>query len=221
MFQLSNTAHTEPHSCSHGSVGKSRPMRARMSDLKRCTNSFRSSTSSSVSSWTPFFSLTMSMMTSNGSWSSLDTGFSPITTSPYICTKRRYESQAKRSLLDLRAKPTTASSFRPRFKMVSIMPGMEARAPERTDSSSGSSALPNCLPISVSKNFTPSSTSPWIMVRTASRPCSVNAVQASVLMVKPEGTVMPSLHISARLAPLPPSRFFMAAAPSVRVLPKR
>jgi len=44
---------------------------------------------------------------------------------------------------------------------------------------------------------------------------------ASVLMVKPEGTVMPSRHISARLAPLPPSRFFMAAAPSVRELPKR
>jgi hypothetical protein len=39
--------------------------------------------------------------------------------------------------------------------MVSIMPGMEARAPERTDSSSGSLALPNCLPISVSRNFTP------------------------------------------------------------------
>jgi hypothetical protein len=39
----------------------------------------------------------------------------------------------------------------------------------------------------------------------------VKAVQASVLMVKPEGTVMPRRHISARLAPLPPSRFFMAA----------
>jgi hypothetical protein len=49
----------------------------------------------------------------------------------------------------------------------------------------------------------------------------VNTVQASVLMVKPEGTVMPSRHISARLAPLPPSRFFIAAAPSVRELPNR
>jgi hypothetical protein len=44
----------------------------------------------------------------------------------------------------------------------------------------------------------------------------VKTVQASVLMVKPLGTVMPRRHISARLAPLPPSRFFMAAAPSVR-----
>jgi hypothetical protein len=34
------------------------------------------------------------------------------------------------------------------------------------------------------------------------------------------GTVMPSRHISARLAPLPPSRFFMLAAPSVREVPK-
>ena len=39
------------------------------------------------------------------------------------------------------------------------------------------------------------------------------------LMVKPEGTEMPSRHISARLAPLPPSRSFIAAAPSVRELP--
>ena len=195
-------------------------MRARIKDLKRCTNSFRSSVSSSVSSFTPFLSFTISMMTSNGSWSSLETGFSPITTSPYICTKRRYESQAKRALLDLRASPTTASSFRPRFKMVSIMPGMEARAPERTESNSGSSALPNCLPISASTNFTPARTSPTISWYTASRPVAVNAVQAWVLMVKPEGTVMPRRHISAKLAPLPPSRFFMAAAPSVRLLPK-
>jgi hypothetical protein len=34
--------------------------------------------------------------------------------------------------------------------MVSIMPGIEARAPERTDSSSGSAASPKRLPISCS-----------------------------------------------------------------------
>ena len=38
----------------------------------------------------------------------------------------------------LAVKPATASSFRPRFRMVSIMPGIEAREPERTETSSGS-----------------------------------------------------------------------------------
>ena len=35
--------------------------------------------------------------------------------------------------------------------MVSIMPGMEARAPERTLISSGSAAAPNFLPVSASR----------------------------------------------------------------------
>ena len=125
-------------------------MRARISALKRATSSFRSAASSSVSSATPFFVLTISIITSKGSWSSFDTGFSPITTSPYICTKRRYESQAKRSSPAFLARPTTASSFKPRLRMVSIMPGIDARAPERTDSNSGSAASPNFLPISFS-----------------------------------------------------------------------
>ena len=37
------------------------------------------------------------------------------------------------------------SSLRPRFSTVSIMPGMEKGAPERTDTSSGSSASPSLL----------------------------------------------------------------------------
>jgi len=105
--------------------------------------------------------------------------------------------------------------------MVSIMPGMEARAPERTDSSRGSAALPKVLPISCSTKATLCRTSASISRMACSLPCSVKAVQASVLMVNPEGTVMPRRHISARLAPFPPSRFFMEAAPSVRVLPNR
>ena len=40
----------------------------------------------------------------------------------------------------------TTSSFRPRFRMVSIMPGMEARAPERTETSRGFFRSPNFLP---------------------------------------------------------------------------
>ena len=47
-------------------------------------------------------------------------------------------SYAKRSLPVLRARLRTVSSLRPRLRTVSIMPGMEARAPERTETSSGS-----------------------------------------------------------------------------------
>jgi hypothetical protein len=90
--------------------------------------------------------------------------------------------------------------------MVSIMPGIEARAPERTDSSSGSAALPKRLPICCSTKATPARTSASISRSAWSLPCSVNTVQASVLMVKPLGTVMPRRHISARLAPLPPQQ---------------
>ena len=44
---------------------------------------------------------------------------------------------------------------------------------------------------------------------------SKNSVQHSVVIVKPEGTGMPSVLISAKFAPFPPSRFFMLALPSV------
>src|SRR5438445_13301013 len=39
-------------------------------------------------------------------------------------------------------------------------------------------------------------------------------------MVKPGGTGRPRLHISARLAPLPPSRFLSPARPSAAPSPK-
>ena len=57
--------------------------------LKSFTRFLRSSTSSSVSSFTPLSSLTLSMISSKGSMSFLLLGFMPRTTSPYICTKRR------------------------------------------------------------------------------------------------------------------------------------
>ena len=41
-------------------------------------------------------------------------------------------------------------------------------------------------------------------------------LHVSVVMVKPWGTGMPSEVISARLAPLPPSRFLMVALPSLK-----
>ena len=70
----------------------------------------------------------------------------PSTTSPYIWISRRYESYAKRSLPVVFASPATASSLRPRLRIVSIIPGIETAAPERTETSSGSSGSPNRFP---------------------------------------------------------------------------
>ena len=61
----------------------------------------------------------------------------PSTTSPYIWISRRYESSANRAFPVVRARPSTAASFSPRLRIVSIIPGMEIAAPERTDTSSG------------------------------------------------------------------------------------
>src|SRR4029450_5288519 len=69
-----------------------------------------------------------------------------MTTSPYICRKRRYESQANRALFVFFATISTTLSFIPRFRMVSIIPGMESRAPDRTDTSKGRSSSPNFFP---------------------------------------------------------------------------
>jgi hypothetical protein len=38
--------------------------------------------------------------------------------------------------------PSTLSSFRPTFRTVSIIPGIEKGAPDRTETNSGSRALP-------------------------------------------------------------------------------
>ena len=46
--------------------------------------------------------------------------------------------------------------------MVSIMPGMEARAPERTETSRGLSMSPNFLPVICSSLVTYSMIWPWI-----------------------------------------------------------
>ena len=40
-------------------------------------------------------------------------------------------------------------------------------------------------------------------------------------MVKPAGTGIPSLHISARFAPLPPNKFFIEPSPSATLPPKK
>ena len=46
------------------------------------------------------------------------------------------------------ARPSTDLSLRPRLRMVSIMPGMEARAPERTETRREVAASPNFAQVS-------------------------------------------------------------------------
>ena len=48
------------------------------------------------------------------------------------------------------ASPSTTSSFKPRFRMVSIMPGIDCADPERTLTSSGSRTSPSFFPVSFS-----------------------------------------------------------------------
>ncbi len=65
----------------------------------------------------------------------------------------------------------TVFSFRPMFRTVSIMPGMDSRAPERQESSSGFVSQPNLAPIVSSilprafstSSFTPAGYSPFVL----------------------------------------------------------
>ena len=49
----------------------------------------------------------------------------------------RYESHENRGFFVCSAKPSTVFSFNPKFKIVSIIPGIEIAAPERTETNNG------------------------------------------------------------------------------------
>ena len=94
------------------------------------------------------------------------------------------------------------------------MPGIDSRAPERTDTSSGSSSSPSFLPACSSRRSSAAAISSAIPSGTS--PLFMYATQASVVIVKPAGTrSAPSTRvISATFAPLPPSRSRMSREPS-------
>ena len=96
---------------------------------------------------------------------------------------------------------------------MSIIPGIENGAPERTDTSSGSVGSPRRLPILASSAVSDAATS---SIRPSGiwSPAAMYALHASVVIVKPGGTGSPSFVISARFAPLPPSRYFCSFEPS-------
>ena len=86
---------------------------------------------------------------------------------------------------------------------MSIIPGIETAAPERTETSSGSCVVAEALaglrlePARCARSISSS--------RPAGRPPSrMYARHASVVIVKPAGTGTPSCVISARPIPFPP-----------------
>ena len=138
----SKTARTARRSCSRASCGKSSPGLLLVDALEGLDEPARGRRASrSMSCSTPRSRL-RSPSACSKRWPSI-----PSTTSPYIWISRRYESWAKRALPVARARPATASSFRPRLRIVSIIPGIEIAAPERTETSSGSSVSPKRLPV--------------------------------------------------------------------------
>ncbi len=77
----------------------------------------------------------------------------PSTILPNIWIKRRYASHANRESLLCLARPSTVWSFSPRLRIVSIMPGIDKGAPDRTDTSRGLSESPNFLPVMPSRRL--------------------------------------------------------------------
>ena len=103
---------------------------------------------------------------------------------------------------------------------VSIMPGMDTRAPDRTETRRGAFRSPKISPMAFS-SF-PRFFSTCFHMPGGNFPCRfVDSTQASVVMVKPGGTRIFRLVISARFDPFPPKRSFILADPSARPLPKK
>ena len=117
------------------------------------------------------------------------------------------------------ASASTLWSFRPRLRIVSIMPGMENFAPERTLTSSGFSPLPSFWPCRLSSLASASSI--WRSTSFDTALWRMYSRQASVWMVKPGGTGRPALVISASPAPLPPRTSFILPLPSALPPPKK
>ena len=128
----------------------------------------------------------------------VDSGDRPRRTSGSAAGRRRTRTAVAR-----RSRHGSAgSSLRPRFRIVSIIPGIETGPPERTDRSSGRrrrrSACPSMLEArEVLIDLLGETRGP--------RPSRIVRRHASVVIVKPRGTGSPSCVISARPSPLPPS----------------
>jgi hypothetical protein len=119
-----------------------------------------------------------------------------------IATKRARQLAANASLPEAAARPAVVSVVSPRFRIVSIMPGMETGAPDRTLTSSGSPGPPKRRPTSPSIRAMCSRSS---ASRPSGQPLARYSLQVAVVIVKAGGTGSPrSTAMTARLAALPP-----------------
>jgi hypothetical protein len=143
-----------------------------------------------------------------------------ITTSEYIIIRRRYASYTKRGFFVFSIIPGIVLEQRPILRTVSIIPGIDILAPERQDKRRGSLLSPNFIPIVSSVALRAAATSS-LSPSGYLPPSAKYSVQVSVVIVKPAGTGIPIVHISARLAPLPPRRFFIVPSPSALFPPKQ
>ena len=217
-IQDSKTALVASSSCLYTSCGKSNLTCFLNASLNVETSACQSSAVISVSSLYPLFFLYSAIGCSKISSSRLKTVV------PNISIRRRYESQAKPGFPVSLVRPSTTSSFKPMFRTVFIMPGMENLAPERQETSSGFFGSPNFLPVAFSTFFIAATCCSHCPA--GNFPVLRNSLQASVVTVNPGGTGTPARVISKSPAPLPPSRertpsqepaYFSAAATS----PKR
>ena len=127
-----------------------------------------------------------------------------------LASNRSRQLRANASLPAAWARPIVVASFRPRFRIVSIIPGIEIGAPDRTLTRSGSDGSPKWRPTaaSIPAIRTRSSSS-----RPAGQPLARKLRQVAVVITKPGGTGRPSSRdITPRLAALPPTSALTSAS---------
>ena len=137
------------------------------------------------------------------SWTqaSLGTASAP-TMSRNIASNRFRQLAANFGLPERAARPWVVASLRPRLRIVSIIPGIEIGAPERTLTRSGSAGSPNRCPTRSSMRAMCARSS---ASSAAGQPPARYSLQAAVEIVNAGGTGSPrSWAITDRLAALPP-----------------
>ena len=126
-----------------------------------------------------------------------------------IASKRFRQLLANFGLAEAASSPAVVASLRPRFRIVSIIPGIEIGAPDRTLTRSGFAGAPNSWPTSRSMRAMCSRSS---SSRPAGQPCARYSLQAAVVIVNAGGTGSPrSTAMTVRFAALPPTRRLTSA----------
>ena len=152
------------------------------------------------------------LISGSATFAKLSEGISQ-TVFPNISINLRYESHAKRLSPVIFSSVAATSGDIPTLRTVSIMPGIENFAPERTETSKGFFGSPKDFPIFFSRSIIAASIS---CKRSSVRPpVRKYSWQTRVVIVNPSGTGIPSVAISAKFAPLPPKRSDIVRLPAL------